>query len=1371
MGTKILARLPFKPDVFGPISGNAELSRPASPNQSRYVLAELSGAGSYMISVGHMVHGRFEEARFRAACQALLDRHDALRTRFQIRSRKIEALISTHGVVNCHVTQLENSSFDTFRAWAVPLVFENVDPNLPGSLIRFMAADYGDAWRFTIAGHHAITDGFSRGVMNRELLKLYEGESLSPAPSYYDVKQDVWPERHASITEFIDQLPVSQRVFSDGDDPRTAAPTGTFIAQSFPDLSKAVKRLAKTSDATRFNVLAAIYALSLKGAMGGTELSSFFQSEGRKTLGASNAIIGPFSNTLPLDLSFEPDQSFSEFARLLGQRLKTILALETGPVMETLLAESKSPTVSINMFPPAARISLKEGDVGPREYLDRRTEYDLNLVWSEEKGVLNGKAFYNPAQISTDRVQTLLLQQELLIDAALNAPHSTCQQVLNAARRGRTSLAALKGRDDPPERRLHVAPFAHAETSPDAIAIRTTDAQISYRQLVTNACAYAAALQAAGISEGDSVAIIADRSPALIEALLGVAAVGGVFVVIDGKYPPDRVLSLLSAAQSRFAIRAGDKLPDYSNAQLTWITPLRGSTFTADNSQTPRDMAYGLLTSGTTGRPKLIFHPEQTLQRFVRWQAETLRIERPVTMMLAGLSHDPIMRDIFLPLMNGGTIVIPSDDEMTEPARLRRLLRTAEVNVLHLTPATGRLLALGQEEWSSPSIKSVFWGGARLPGRMVETWTSHAPKARQFNLYGATETPQAALLHEIELDRVPVNVPVGRPLPWTRVTVQDDWSQALGPGEIGEIVIDLTDPVQGVQSSPDLPDSSYGRRHHTGDLGYVDAQANVRFVSRRDSQLKINGFRVEPSEIEQTAQRLANVAHACAVMPDAEPAQLWLFVSVRGSGVTPGEINAHLSRGLPSYMVPTQIAVLDDLPLTANGKIDRPALLALTEQKPPRSSDDDQRPTTQDEVRLAEILSKYTGQAAPLRSQSFADLGADSLSMLETRFALEEEGYELPDDWEFLSIKSLVEHRAEQQKQGSFWSVATRLNRMESFIGLRCLAIVMIVVHHAEFMYVPHGASILLFTLTGYAIGRMQMPAILNDGKTGRIWAMIARLLIPLVLVSVVLFAQNSVRGNDPHLAMLLPFENLATFIDEVMLQREHDQRREVWMWFLHVYLQMFLIIGGALSVPRIYRWLRKDVWRAALSFYAISNLLMATSMMAVLILSDSFSVGAERLAHFPTTILPFLAIGIVFAVAKSRPQRMVAFLAALAQFGAYLLYGLHTEFLWVLALFICAFAPAFSLPRFGSVIIASLSTQALMIYLTHKTVLLGLVFVSGSLIPAPIHVVIALAVGIAAGRMVRPLLKRAGVNGLAERRITFGDDFALHETPNPKRG
>lgn len=1310
-----------------------------------------------MISVGHLVQGRFDKGAFETACQQLLDRHPALRTRFAINAGAVEAIVEQSPASRIDIAVLADPTFKAFRTWALPLVFEKVDPLESGSLVRFIAADYGDSWRFTIAGHHAVSDGFSRGVMNRELLQLYSGEALQPATSFYntDIDSASPPVQH-NVQDVLDTLPVRSQVFAGGQLAQQDELPGTFVERDFDNLSKSIRSLAKATGATRFNVLSSVYALGLSGIFETHDLSTFFQSEGRKVCGASTSVVGPFSNTLPLDLRHDPDVCFADLARGLGDRTSRALACETGPVMEALVAAQKAPTVSLNMFPPAPRIKLNGMSVGPREFLDRRTEYDLNLVWSEDLGVLTARAFYNPNRISKERVDLFITMQERLIQAALSDPTRTCRELLTRVRA--EDPAALSSQDVSAASfsRLHELVFDQAEKNPHSIAIQTSERSVTYKALMDESLAYCSALVRAGVGEGDCVAIVASRTPALVAAMLGASASGATFAVLDAAYPATRLSKMIEAVEAKHLINVSSADVEPALTHIQVVLPEHAYERCDVRTGPPRDCAYHLFTSGTTSTPKRISHPEQTLQRFVRWQSQTLGLARPTTLMMAGLSHDPVMRDIFLPLSMGGKVVIPTDAQIFEPCTLRTLATDNEVNVLHVTPSAGRLMAIGESQWRADSVDAVFWGGERLTKNSVDTWQGLAPNAVQYNLYGASETPQAALIHQIGSVAREHFIPLGRPMPWTGTRIVDQNGATLARGETGEIVIDLADPIR--CHTGDHPDSEIDLQlhYHTGDRGYVCEDGMVRFLSRQDRQLKINGYRIEPAEIESAALKHNSISSACLLSSSRSSDEVCLYVESGDESLQTPSLRTYLSSLLPAYMIPQQIEVLAQMPLTQNGKVDHAELRARS----PAPSPIDQAQTlpleTEAENQIAKIFQKFSGQDVYGAHQSLVDIGADSLSLLETRFAFEDEGYDLPEDWEFLSIRDLTNFQTRRQSERDNFGWLRSLHRLDTFIVLRCAAILAIVTYHAG-IDVPEGASILLFALTGFALGRLQLPAILNDRKIGRIWSMIAKLLIPLIPVSIILYLVHAYIGNNPHISTLLFYENVSAFIDTLILGQENTQQHSVWLWFLHVYLQIFLIIGVVLSIPKVFDWLRVDPWRTAVAFFVISNAMLVVSLIWISQIEAEYSEAAPLFARSPIAVLPFIAAGVLFSAADTKARKTIGVtLAALMLIAYSSLYGIHTETIWFFGLVLCVVLPQMRIPHLFSLIVASVSTQALMIYLSHRMTLFGIETLFLDRIPALIEIAIAVAVGVGFGRAMRPFLQALGINRLAQLQMPF---------------
>lgn len=1351
--------------MFHPGAVNGERRNAASNNQARYVKAEISGVGTYMIPLGHLVQGAFDEAAFRSAADEVVRRHDALRTRFEVSDGGIYALVSQVPTFEYHVTAFSDQSLPAFRRWALPLVFANVDPLRAGALIRFLAVDFGTCWRFTIAAHHAITDGFSRGVMNKELLKLYAGDTLPPAQSYYKFSQEQALDRTSARAsdDLVRALPKPMRLAGNGVEDDQSPAEGRVVERSFEQQQKSLRVLGKSIGATQFGVLTAAYALGLHGYSGEANISSFFQTEGRKALGAPSSVVGPFSNTLPLDLSVNLDQDFAGFACALSAQTRETVALENSPVLDKTLAAQKTPNVSINMYPPAGRIVAGALDVGPREFLDRRTEYDLNLVYSTDHGVLNARAFYNAAQVSQARAQLFLEFQSRLLDVAIEAPNLTCRQLLSKARSSHQAVVAQKTLAPNPKHRIHESFFDWAERTPNTLAIHTSEETISYQELAARARCILGGLQQAGVKHDDRVIIFAQRHPNTVAAMLGVAASGASFALIDATYPVPRIQKMMAQIGTRFVVEAGATLPNEIAALATRIIPMsQTEPLPGIVKGPPRDAAYCLFTSGTTGEPKLITHPDKTLQRFVSWQHRTLASpDRIATLMMAGLAHDPMLRDVFLPLSHGGMIAIPTPCEMSKPNELRSLIAKAGCNVVHLSPSSARLLTMGiTSDASFGDVKALFWGGERLPKKTVEEWRDRTPKARQFNVFGATETPQAFLIHEVvDADKQLRDFPLGKPLPYNGVRLVDQDGSPVSIGEIGEIVAELADPVVGVnQLGPRR--SGTACEHFTGDLGYQMQDGVVYLVGRRDHQVNLNGFRVELGEIETITEAAVGVLRACALLFDEK---LVLFALTDQADVTDRSIRATLFRNLPAYMMPTQIVTLSEFPFTTNGKIDTEALVAnfYEATDPSNNTEKTAEPLGTTENAIAAIFMKHSGRNRNTREQSFFDLGADSLSTIEARLDLEALGIELPDEWQWLPVSELAGYYTPKSKDKLAPSTFFAGSRIETFVLIRCMAIVEIVTFHTGFQ-LTSGMSIVLLALAGYSFSRLQLPAIIKDDHAGRVWALLGRLLVPLVPITLIYLSFTADLRFEfdfkENASVLFFYRNLDAFIDIVLLKQNHPYVKFFWLWFLHVYIQMFLFIGILLCIPEIRRQLKADPWRSLAVFIIALEIVGVIVVFAASLYHEDFKEVAILLDVSPFAVFPFLVIGALVATAKTRKRQVISFGFVLFQFGlANLLYTEHSEFWWVAALLVCTMFPYVTLPRMVSKIVATIAASSLMIYLLHTAV--GGVFTAFAADTDAVRlvsIVVQILSGVFLSLMMRPVFHWLGINKIANARVTF---------------
>lgn len=1325
---------------------------PATPNQARYVKAELSGVGSYMIPMGHLVSGALDVERLKCAARDLVVRHAALRSVFKMVDGQLYAAIGAAPDHVFHSLRMDDPGFEAFRNTALPLVFSQVDPFRPGALIRFIVADYGTSWRFTIAAHHAITDGFSRGVLNKELLKLYVAEALPDVASYYDFAANGPPDHHPDkSSHYVAALPKPARLISDGAQTQKAAAIGKSVDGAFDIDPAHIRALSKRLGATQFGVLGATYGLGLRGFTGSPDISSFFQTEGRKALDAPNSVVGPFSNTMPLDLGVDLDTDFAQFARTVSQRTHDAVALEHDDILNLVIADQKAPSVSINMFPPAAPIRAGDLIVGAREFLDRRTEFDLNLVWSTAEGRMTARAFIDESRLSDGRTHLFLNFQNRLLAACLENPDRPCRDILTAARKGHRAALPLKATAPPPDRALHCAFFDWARRTPDRVAITTADADLTYGDLAQRALNITGGLQKAGVTPDTCVVIYAKRHPDLVAAMLGISASGATFAVLDETYPEARLAGMIDQLGARYVVEAGATMPAALRDKLICITPVSAQQAPKDPPEnTARPIAFHLFTSGSTGTPKLVSQPGDMLQRFMRWQVDTINLDVPiVTALLAGLSHDPTMRDVMLPLSNGGRIAIPKPCELLDPDRLRQLISTAQCNILRLGQTPSRLLSTGLDQGTAfEHVRAIFWGGERLGARTVQTWQTLAPHARHFNVFGTTETPQAFLINEIDDAALRSGtVALGSTLPWTGARLVDDAGHTVARGEVGEIVAVMPDQIIG--TSRKFPENADPQtcEHYTGDLGFQDHDGRIHYIGRKDFQIKINGYRVEPGEIEVCAEGLADVRQACAIL---DGTQVLLFVVPADPDVTSKAIRAALSRSLPGYMLPGKILLIDAFPLIPNGKVDRAALLQLapaTDQ--PLDTDRAARPLTTLETDIATVFARRSHHARVLATSSLFDLGTDSLATIEVRLELEELGLTLPEGWQWMSVADLALANTHDGASGDATANGFGLDRVETFVILRFLAIVAVVADHNEILNLG-GASLLLFVIAGFSFGRLQLPAILTDRHAGRVWALLMRLLVPLVPITLLSMLLIAIRDGQFEFipSVFLFYLNFEDFIDGIMVHRAPDGTRLMWLWFIHAYLQMFLLIGLLLSVQSIRRVLLARQWIGLAVFFILAEGINLLALAGALQFGQGVDATARLMERLPTTLLPFLAIGAVFAAART--SRELAFsmgLACLHYAVLFAFYKGHAEPWWLIGITLCVFLPFLSLPRQMSRIVLAVAGYSLMIYLTHIPVLRVLEIVLGTTdIARVLSMSVQLCVGVAFGTAIRPLYARLNI-------------------------
>jgi amino acid adenylation domain-containing protein len=780
--------------------------------------------------------------------------------------------------------------------------------------------------------------------------------------------------------------------------------------------ARAIRRLAARLGATPFAVLLAAFGQLLRRLTGEHDLVVGAPFAERSDA-AFDDVIGFLLNIAPLRLTVSDDVSFEVHVRQCAQEISAAFAHPEAP-LDRLVGSlglsgdlSRNPLIQVlfNLYDFGEhRLDLPGVESEPLSPGLPGSLFDLTLYVSEH-GVgkhgdgLQVRAVYNPDLFTGERIQALLASYTALLASLTAHPD------LPAAR-GRLRPAAghqvLPNPDTPlpapacagvVERALEIA-----RTRPEAVAVTGPAGRLSYRAAAALAAAVTAAVRAAGAAEGDAVAVLAIRDIRLPAILLGVLASGARWVVLDPDAPAAVLARQVAALGVRVAISfAGTALgpPGFEGVvlEVSELTAAEGSPPGAGSpSGSPDTRGYLSMTSGTTGEPTPVLAAERPLAHFLGWYPAAFGLGQDDRFaLLSGLAHDPALRDIFTPLVTGARLCVPEQAWLPDPVRLAGWLRDEQVTVLHLTPPLARLLATAGRPL--PLVRLIALGGDQATFGDVAAIRLIAPAARVVSFYGTTETPQAHGCYEAGAaadDVLPL--PAGWGIGGSQLLVLDPGGRPAGVGELGQVVIRSRHLATGY-TNPELTSrrftgefsSGADRRFATGDLGRYRPDGAVVLAGRTDDQVKIRGFRVELGEVRAAILGHQDVKDGF-VLSRSRDGERWLhaFAVPALPSARATDVLAHLRGSLPRYAVPAHLTLLPELPLTANGKVDREALAAMT---PDRAVPAARDPASRTERTIAAVWRDVLGLPRISVTDNFFDIGGHSLAMAAVQTRLEQQ--------------------------------------------------------------------------------------------------------------------------------------------------------------------------------------------------------------------------------------------------------------------------------------------------------------------------------------------------------------------------------------------
>ena len=1029
--------------------GNIPLS---FAQQRLWFLDLLEGkSATYNIPVAIYLEGSLNIVALEAALVEIVRRHEVLRVTFSAENGTPFQAIAPASNLELLVIDLQNLPEAIRESEVQKLANEEASKFFDIAtelLVRFKLLGLSAKSNvLLLTMHHIVSDDWSLGVFFRELQVIYEAFSQqkpSPLPElpiqYADFA--IWQRQCLTSEALATELNYWKQQLADippqlelpTDRPRPSVRGFRGGSESFSisgELTAKLLQVNQKYNATLFMTLLAAFSTLLYRYSGQTDIvvGAPIANRDRPEI---ESLIGFFVNTLVLRTTFAENPSF---VSLLHQLRKTCLdAYSHGDVPFEQLVEELQPERNQSytplfqvMFALQYAESEKTGEnwelsglkVSRLQTNNATSQFDLTLWMRETESGLTGRWEYNTDLFDAETISRMAGHFQILLEAIVDRPEARVAflPLMGQEERNQLLLEWNSTHSQYPDNYcLHQLFEKQVERTPDAIAVVFEEKRITYRELNSRANQLAHYLQSLGVEPEVLVGICVERSLEMIIGLLGILKAGGAYLPLDPDYPPERLAYILSDSQATVLVTTKElivrlqSLPELVVClDSDWESISTHSKANSSLPVRPDNLAYVIYTSGSTGKPKGVQICHQSLVNFLCSMRTIPGLSDTDTILaVTTISFDIAALEIYLPLIVGAKVILASREVATDGQQLLSKLELSGATVMQATPATWRmLLAVG---WQGNSQLKVLCGGEALSVQLAAKLREKS--ACVWNLYGPTEAtvwsticPVRTLGH-IENSK-DASVSIGRPIANTQIYILDSHLQPVPIGVPGELHIGGAGLARGYLNRPELTAAKFipnpfsnesgSRLYKTGDQARYLEDGNIGFIGRIDNQVKIRGFRIELGEIEATLAQHPEVRSAVVTVREESPGEKRLVAHiVTQTEVELAQLRSFVKTKLPNYMMPSAFVLLDVMPLTPNGKVDRRALPAPDTENLSQNTNFIP-PRTPVELQLSQIWSEVLNLSSVGVTDNFFDLGGHSLLAVRLMARIEQQlGIDLP---------------------------------------------------------------------------------------------------------------------------------------------------------------------------------------------------------------------------------------------------------------------------------------------------------------------------------------------------------------------------------------
>lgn len=1011
---------------------------------------------AYNVPFGLRFSGQLDLVALHRSLAYLVHRHEALRTTFREIDSVPHQIVAPEAAVALECEDLSQSGKRTLEKIRLleaetPFDLEN------GPLIRFRLLKFSpNEHVLLITLHHIISDGWSAGVIVREILSVYQqfvenGVAHLPELPVQYADFANWQYEHFSGETLRAELDHWKNVLK-GAPPLLELPTefprpkqrsfaGTTeevtLERSFLAELQVFCRNARVTPfmfyAAAFNALLARYSGQTDIVLG-TPIANRDRLELEK-------LVGFVANTVLVRTQFRFDQSFSELLQIVRASALDALAHQQLPfdkLVEELHPERNSThnplfQVLIGVYDnPSGNLSLPGLNVDVLDPILKNAKFDLSLYIVEDGPETRFKLEFDTSIFSPAYARRLLGHLTEICLAGVRAPETPLSR-LPLLSKDESNLILRDWNETcvpVPNTTVHALFEAQCARTPNASALIFDGRAVSYDELNRRANKVAHLLRGRGVVRNSLVGICMDRSFEMVIALLGVLKSGGAYVPIDPTYPSERLQFMITDAAvpvllTQSHLRA--KLLGVQGSVVALDASEELAPYPAENPvpiNTPDDLIYCIYTSGSTGKPKGALNTHRGVANRLLWGQN----KYPLTAQDKVLQKTPFSFDVsawefFWPLICGATLVIARPEGHKDPAYMAELIIDQKITTVHFVPSMLQTFLNEPAAVNCRSIKRVICSGEALPIEAQQQFFKLF-KCRLLNFYGPTEASIEVTFWECDRDSKLSFVPIGKPIANTQIYILNDSLEPVPPLVPGELFIGGIGVARGYHNRPELTAEKFladpfrpgNRIYRTGDLARFLPDGTVQYLGRVDHQVKIRGFRIELEEIESVLRQHPLVRDAVVIAREFKGQQLLVayFVPYPSISMEADSLRAFLRTHLPEYMVPAFFVRLREIPLSPNGKVDRRAL-----PEPERNTaaeSDYVAPRNDTEQKLARLWCEVLRLEKAGIHDNFFDLGGHSLlaTQLVSRIKLSF-GTQIPLS-RFFEVPTIAQLRSEIER-------------------------------------------------------------------------------------------------------------------------------------------------------------------------------------------------------------------------------------------------------------------------------------------------------------------------------------------------------------------